>query len=127
MARKPKQQPEETLWTRAKWQGFVNVRLTTEEKKAIKEKLLSEANGYEFLMNAATAGYKCSISYSVPEEVFTASLTGTYQQKPNAGITMSMRHRDLIVALTALEWCHDQAGFSQEWSERWTLAEPDDW
>jgi hypothetical protein len=120
-------QKDGELWTKAKWQGFVNVRLTKEEKKAIKGRLLLEGTGFEFLMNAATAGYKCSISYSIPEDTYTVSLTGQYHQKPNAGITMSIRHRDLITALTALAWCQEEAGNLAEWSERWTLAEPDDW
>jgi hypothetical protein len=127
MTKKSAKQPEEKLWTKAKWQGFVNVSLTAEEKTAVKALLLQEESGFEFLMNVATDGYKCSISYSVPEDVYTVSLTGVYQGRPNAGITMSMRHRDLITALTALAWCHKEAGSLQEWSMRWTLREPDDW
>lgn len=118
---------KEKPWNKAKWQGFVNVKLSQEEKKAIKESLLSEEAGLEWLMNAATDGYKCSISYSIPEDVYTLSLTGQYREKPNSGITMSMRHREMIVALTALSFCHEQAGRSQEWSERYTLMGDDDW
>jgi hypothetical protein len=127
MARKKSSKPEEQLWSKAKWQGFVNIALTKEEKKAIKAQLLEEATGFEFLMNVVTDGYKSSISYSVPEDTYTVSLTGLYQGKPNAGITMSMRHKELITALTALSWCHEQAGTFGEWSERWTLREEDDW
>lgn len=118
---------ESTLWQKAKWAGFVNVRLTEQEKKEIKGNLLKEEDGLEFLMNAATAGYKCSISYSIPEDVYTVSLTGQYQEKPNAGITMSIRHVELMVALTALAWCQSEAGASQEWSERWTVGGLDNW
>lgn len=115
------------LWNKQKWIGFVNVRMTQEEKKQVKENLLAEEAGLEFLMNAVTDGYKCSISYSIPEDVYTVSLTGVYQRKPNAGITMSIRHRDLIVALTALSFCYQQDGKSQEWSDRYSLIGDDDW
>jgi hypothetical protein len=127
MARKPKQQLEEQSWTRAKWKGFVNLKLSQEEKQAIKEHLLPEANGLDFLMNAATGGYKCSISYSIPEDVFTLSLTGLYREKPNAGITMSLRHREMIVALSGLNWLVREDGLSTEWSEKFTVSGDDDW
>ena len=127
MAQKQVKKQEKQLWTKQKWLGFVNVKLTQEEKTAIKDNLLSEEAGYEFLMNAATVGYKCSISYSIPEDVFTVSLTGQYQEKPNAGITMSMRHRDLIVAITALNFCATEDGVSQEWAERYTIVGDDNW
>lgn len=127
MSRAKAKAKEGKLWNRAKWRGFVNVRLSESEKKHVKGNLLAEENGYEFLMNAATDGYKCSISYSIPEDVYTVSLTGVYQEKANAGITMSMRHRDLIVALTALAFCADLTGKSQEWSDRYSLVGDDDW
>lgn len=118
---------EVKTWNKAKWNGFVNVRMSNEEKQVVKKNLLTEEAGLEYLMNASTAGYKCSISYSIPEDVYTASLTGMYQEKPNAGVTMSMRHRDLIVALSALKWCDDEAGFNGEWSDRFGMAGNDDW
>lgn len=127
MAVKSKGKGKDKLWTKAKWKGFVNVKLSQEEKKHIKANLLGEVAGYEFLMNVATAGYKCSISYSIPEDVFTASLTGRYQETPNGGITMSVRHRDLITALTALHFCHEEAGKLGEWSDLYTLIGDDDW
>jgi hypothetical protein len=127
MARKEANQQEVKLWEKAKWKGFVSVAMTEAEKKAIKDSLLVEEDGFEFLMNAATAGYKCSISYSIPEDVYTASLTGQYQRKPNAGITMSVRHVNLIVCLSALKWCHEEAGASGEWSERFSMSSKDDW
>jgi hypothetical protein len=127
MAKQTNNKGEVTLWSKAKWQGFVNVSMTQEEKRAVKAGLMGEGDGFEFLMNAATAGYKCSISYSIAEDVYTVSLTGQYQEKPNAGITMSMRHRELMVALSALRWCHEEAGQSGDWQDRYTLSGTDNW
>ena len=127
MTKKNDSQQKQKPFNKAKWVGFVNVRLQTSEKEAIKENLMGEEAGYEFLMNAATAGFKCSISYSIPEDVYTVSLTGQYQEKPNAGITMSMRHRELIVALTALQHCATQDGLLYDWSERFSVMNDDDW
>jgi len=127
MATKKPQKPASNMWEKAKWQGFVNVRLDESEKKQVKQAILKEEDGLEFLMNAATAGYKCSISYSIPEEVFTVSLTGQYKQKPNGGVTMSIRHVDLMTAITALAWCQTEAGADGEWAERWTMSGGDNW
>lgn len=127
MASKRSQKKEGELWTKATWKGFVNLRLSKEEKAAIKGALLREADGLEFLMNAATAGYKCSISYSIPEDVYTLSLTGQYQQKSNAGITMSLRHREMMIALSGLAWLLREDGLSSEWSDRFTVSGDDDW
>lgn len=127
MATKSSKQQEDKLWPKAKWIGFMNVRMSQEEKKYCKENLLTEEAGYELLMNVATDGYKCSISYSIPEDVYTVSFTGQYLGKPNAGITMSMRHRELIVALTALNFCAMEDGKSYEWSERFSVAGDDNW
>lgn len=118
---------ESKLWTKAKWKGFVNANLNQQEKKQVKENLLAEATGFESLMNAATAGYKCSISYSIPEDTYTMSLTGQYQQRPNAGITMSMRHKELIVAISAMDWCLKEAGELGSWEERFGSIGSDDW
>lgn len=124
---KSNQRKKVAQWNKAKWKSFVSVRLTRQEKQAVKENLLEEDSGYEFLMNAATAGYKCSISYSIPEDVYTVSLTGLYQEKPNGGLTLSLRHRDLIVAVTAMSWILREDGLSAEWSERFDVRGDDDW
>lgn len=127
MAQKPIKKQESKQWNKAKWIGFVNLKLSQQEKEAIKSNLLSAEDGIDFLMNVATAGYKFSTSYSIPEDVYTLSLTGQYQEKPNAGITMSMRHRDFVTALTALNFCAQEDGLLVEWSDRYTIVGDDDW
>ena len=122
-----KQKDGKKRWEKAKWKAFVNVNLSQLEKAEVKDNLLAEVTGYEFLMNAATDGYKCSISYSIPEDVYTVSLTGMWKSRPNAGLTMSMRHRDLIVAITGLAWCQASTGIDGSWEERFGSAGDDDW
>lgn len=127
MAQKKQQQPPEKLWDRAKWVGSVNVRLKQQEKDEISNNLLDDDGCWQFIQDAATAGYKVSISYSIPEDTYTASLTGTYKAKPNAGVTMSIRHKDIVKALTALKWCDEEAGRHGEWADRFTLLGDDNW
>jgi len=127
MARKKTESKGKELWAKAKWEGFVSVSLTTQEKAAIKKSLLSEDACFQSLMDAATDGYKVSLSYSIPEDVYTVALTGTYQKKPNAGLTMSMRHKDVVTAITAIDWCLREAGKEGSWEERFGAAPKDDW
>lgn len=111
----------------AKWQGFVNVYLTPEEKKQIKQNPLSAEECLYFLGDMAQAGYKASFTWSIAGEFWSVSLTGKYQGRPNAGITMTLRHSDILIAITALQWCHDEAGKVGEWADRYTTAGGNDW
>jgi len=126
MARKKKAQ-EETLWEKAKWAGFVNVTLNSQEKNAVKDALLSPDECSQFFMDASTAGYKVSLSYSPPEDVHTMALTGTYKGKANAGLTMSLRHRDYETLVSAMAWCLSEAGFDGSWEDRFGNVANDDW
>lgn len=127
MARKKTKSAEEGVLSKAKWGGFVNPRLTSQEKEAVKRKLLGYEDCMQFLLDAANDGYKVSIAYSIPEDVFTVSLTGVYNERPNPGLTMSMRHKEIEVAITALAWCQEQSGRNQGWTERFGGSDVTDW
>lgn len=127
MARKKKAAPEERKWTKAKWTAFVNVYLAPQEKEFVKKNLLTLEGCLDFFRDMAEAGYKVSWSYSPAEDVHTVSLTGQYREGPNAGLTMSLRHREYEVAITALAWCAQEDGMHSDWAERFTTAGGDDW
>lgn len=127
MARKATKKTDVSLWEKAKWKGFVNVSLSQQERRTISDNLLGAEECFQFLMDVVEDGYKVSLSYSIPEDVHTVSLTGIYQGRPNAGLTMSMRHRDFDKALTAVKWCYDEAGKNGSWEERFALRVEDDW
>lgn len=127
MARTRKKPEEKKTYTKAKWTGFVNVYLSPEEKKQIKKELFTFEGCLLFLQEAGEAGYKVSLSYSQADGVWTVTLTGQYRELPNAGLSMSMRHKDVEVAITALWWCYHQAGAKGSWEERYTVASQDDW
>lgn len=127
MARKAKKVKEQTTWKKAKWVAFVNVYLAPQEKEAVKQNLLSVEGCLHFMQDMAEAGYKVSWSYSPGEDVHTVSLTGQYAEGPNPGLTMSLRHREYEVAITALAWCAQEEGMHSDWAERFTTAGGDDW
>jgi hypothetical protein len=115
------------LWNKAEWSGFVNVTLNSQEKRKISETELSDADLLQALETISGAGYKISISYSIPDDVYTVSLTGYYKEKPNAGLTMSLRHRSFYKAVTAIWWCLEQSGLEGSWEERFGTDSQIDW
>lgn len=127
MARKKAQPREKRLWAKAKWRGFINARLNAQEKAAVKEMDLDGDTIAQFCADVAAAGYKVGLSYSIPEDVYTVSLTGQYVAKANAGMTLSMRHRDFATAMAAIAWCVDMDGFDADWAERFGGMDSDDW
>lgn len=127
MARKKGSKEEPKQWEKAKWKGFVNIRLKSQEKEAIKKRLLDETESLQVLVDMATDGYKLSLSYSIPEDVYTVSATGQYQDMTNAGMTMTLRHKEYVKAISALAWCHEEAGKNGGWEERFTSGNDDDW
>lgn len=127
MPRKSKASQEKQLWTKAKWKGFVPISLNSQEKAAVKEGLLSPEGCWQFVQDMATAGYKVSLSYSIPEDVFTIALTGVYQEKPNAGLTVSQRHKDCDVVASALAFVVVEDGVAVDWEERFGTVADDDW
>jgi len=127
MARSKKVTKESPQWTKAKWKAFVNVYLAPQEKEFVKKNLVSTEGCMDFLRDMAESGYKVSWSYAPGEGVHTVSLTGQYAQGPNPGLTMSLRHREYEVAITALAWCAQEEGMHSDWAERFTTAGGDDW
>jgi hypothetical protein len=127
MARTKKGTQEKKLWTKAKWKGFVSVTLNQQEKKAVKDMNWSAEDALQFLQDAATAGYKVSLSYSIPEDVYTVSLTGQYMEKANPGVTISQRHRNLDIATRAVCWMAQEDGYQVDWESRWGEVGDDNW
>lgn len=127
MARKKAAAPATKVWNKAKWVGFVDIGLQEQERRAIKESLLDVDGIAQFFQDAAAGGYKLSVSYSIPEDCYTVSMTGQYQEKANGGLTASIRHREFEVAVTALWFVTHQDGYAVNWEDRFGSASGDDW
>lgn len=123
MARKPKEAPTDKVT----WQGFVNVYLNSQEKKQIKENLLSEDHAFIFIQTAAEVGYKFSLTYSEKGGFYSATLYGNTPGGANAGFAMSLRHADACTAISALSFAVGEDGWKSDWSERFTTVGSNDW
>lgn len=120
-----KKKPESN--DKVKWQGYVNVYLSKEDKNHVKHNLLTDAAAIEFLLEAAENGYKFSCSYSNTGSFHTVTLYGNTAGTPNAGWAMSLRHSDFLTALSALHHVVGQDGWKSDWSERFTTVTDNDW
>lgn len=112
---------------KVQWQGFVNVYLTRTEKDHVKRNPLPYPEALGFLADAAASGYKVSVSWSERPGFFTVTLYGNLPGHPNAGWAMSIRHADILTAVSALHHVAGQDGLKSDWGERFDTASGHDW
>lgn len=112
---------------KAKFAGFVNVYLSKEDKDAIRENLLPDLSIVEFIQQANELDYKFSSSQSADGKTYTCTLYGALTSNPNAGLAMSLRHSDFVVAISALSWVLREEGMKSSWEDRFSTVGNDDW
>lgn len=112
---------------KVQWQGFVNVYLTKQEKSHVKDNPLDYADALQFLSDASQAGYKVSITWTEPPGFFTVTLYGNRPGHPNAGWAMSLRHSDLLTAISAVHHVAGEDGLNSDWADRFDTASGHDW
>jgi len=109
------------------FRGFISVQLNAQEKKHVKDNLLTSEQVVDFIGSATFNGYKVSVSWSKEQDTYTATLYGNRWGLSNAGLAMSFRHRDFITAITALYWAMDQNGWETDWYEVYGNPNAVDW
>lgn len=112
---------------KAKWQGFINVYLSKEDKKQIKSNLLSDRDIIEFIVRAAELDYKFSVTQSADGKTYTVTLYGMLTTNVNGGYALSARHADLVTAITAVNYIMADGGLEESWEERHGAVGNDDW
>lgn len=127
MANQKRSKPGSKDYGTVKFRGFVNVYLKPHEKKQIKENLLDSAAAMEFITELVGNGYKFSLTQSSDGKTYTATAYCNDFRKENAGLGLSMRHGDHLVAITALQWCFGLEGYDMDWAAVWGTASDDDW
>ena len=102
---------------KAEWQGFVNIRLNDTHKKEIKK--LAEKSSPEtvldWLLTELDSGYKVSLSPDEDNGAVIATLYGYDADSVNAGLAMSQRHQDAVIAICALQFAHVEIAQRGEW------------
>lgn len=113
--------------SKAKWRGFINVSLSSTHKKAIKERIHSDVEALEFLENLVSDGYKVSLSCEPSSATYTVAVTAAYDNLPEAGYAFSMRHKDMLTAISAVSYVHDVMSDGGRWSQVGAITSEDDW
>lgn len=99
------------------WKGFVNVRLESHHKKAIKA-LRADVDGDWIegkLLEFVSDGYQISMSPDEENDAIIWTLTGKASDCVNRGYSLSQRHSDPIVALVALVFAHEELAQRGSW------------
>ena len=92
------------------WRGFVNIRLESQHKKAVKA-LRASIDGDWIegkLLEFVSDGYQFSMSPDVENDAIICTLTGKTDDCTNCGFSLSQRHSDPLVALAALVFAHEE-------------------
>ena len=111
MSRKVKPDERKTsLGGKVKFQGFLNLKLSREEKKAVRQNPVPTDMHSQILADAATSGYKVSFTYSTASDCYIVTLYGNRDKHPDAGWALSARHVDFSTCFDIISWCLDEAG-----------------
>lgn len=117
MAQRKKKRPGEKGYGKVEFRGFVKRYLKAAEKQHIKANLLSSEDFIEFLEKVTDSGYKFSLSRSADGKTATATAYCTDFTMVNAGLGLSMRHGDTVVAVTSLWSIFALEGYNCDWDE----------
>ena len=99
------------------YQGFVNVSLTKDRKRAIKEFIGSDPDVLRWLDTLTGRGYKVSITWTEEPGFYSATAYQTSSSSDHAGWGTSARHSDLHVALGTLFYQIDVILSDEGWTD----------
>jgi hypothetical protein len=103
---------------RADWKGYVNVYLSDDEKKRIKDE---DAGLDELMLWAAgmvSLGYRFTLSWDDYSDCFKAQMSGDFVDLgDNAGKAISFRHVEPEIAIAALRYAIDELFGRGDWKD----------
>lgn len=85
-----------------RWRGFGDNRLAPRDKELIRAQLVPTTEAFNVLCGWAMGGYKVTLSYDGPHDTYVVSVTSKDCADPNSGLTLSTRHTDPAVGVSAL-------------------------
>jgi hypothetical protein len=127
MSNKRNPKSQESRSKKVQFQGFLSLKLSPQEKEAIKSNLVPLDGVLDVLTSAVFAGYKVSLSFNPRRDSYVLTVYGNTVDHPDAGWAMTIFHRDAHVAVSALYWCLDQVGKGGSLTEWLGTDDSDDW
>ncbi len=108
--------PKENANREDDWNGFANIRLESQDRKAVKAlaETMSGEDVWGYLLECLDEGYKVSISPDDENDAIIVTLTGT-EKSANPYTAMSQRHSDPLVAMAASLFAHREIADRGDW------------
>lgn len=99
------------------WNGFVNIGLEKEHRKAIKAlaKGLTGEDVVNKICEYLDDGYRVSFSPDIANQAIVITMTCKDEDNANSGFAFSQRHSDPIVAFAAMVFCHEELAQRGSW------------
>ena len=102
------------------WQGFANIRLESQDRKAVKA-LAAGMTGddvWSYVLECLDDGYQVSFAPDYEHDAVIVTLTGKGDDNVNCGYAMSQRHSDPAVAVAASRFAHVEIAERDLWVKR---------
>lgn len=91
---------------KATWKSFANVDIPAHRREEAKDVIAEVDLTIDRIGDLVAQGYKLSVSYSPDTDTYIATLTGTYADLKNAGLSMSGYGKDWVIALGVVAYKH---------------------
>lgn len=89
-----------------KWEGFINIRMSSEQKEAFENWGLTDEEVWHSLMGVIERDHKFTLTYNSKNGTVNAAFTGGIGSGNNRGWTMSAFAKDWNTAVRALMFKH---------------------
>lgn len=110
----------------AAFRGYINLALSDAEKTEYVS--WSAAGGVWDVMSLQVAdGVVLSVKRDTKGEGFLASATQRRESSPNAGLVVTARGKDAVVAFGRCLYCLAVLSRSERWEDTQPMADPDRW
>lgn len=90
----------------SEWRGFVDVKLTQDEKEKFAAWDVQDGDLWVFMADSIASGHKLSLTYNKQNDQYVASFTGQQEKGSNAGLTLSAYAKDWYDAIRVLVFKH---------------------
>lgn len=109
------------------FKGFININLTTADKKRIKSALMTVEEVPAFVGDAVEQGYAIKFAYDDYGDCISVMMSGERTATVNKGYIISARHTDIMVALTIINYIHNVMAEQGEWADLAANVNNNDW
>jgi len=88
------------------WMGFVDINLTDDDKASLAQQQFEAGDAFSFMEDLVEDGYKVSLSADSAHACYIAAATGSTDNNPNRGYTLSGRGPSPVGAVASLAYKH---------------------